>query len=397
MLQVDLFDFAWQESAHGGGGGGRAVGEQDETGRGRRVVGSDAEQLGGLGEACDALLDPLAAGRIQPVDEAAQARAPQGSAALVQQRADVGGQAVEPAPRKDVPPRAGGLDEPGAARLRDEPAARLLRDEAGVRGDGEVRPDAAQVDRHGVGEPLRVGQGYAALGELARGLALEFAQELGDPRGRGERAFGGDAVDEAHLRGRDGVERGERHRRGELLPGGEAECGPGTQLFGDRRVEDDAGGALLGEQRADSDATPGGGLGGGSGGIRFAAREIRQHCERGPVEARQPMLDRRAVEEGVGEVEEVLDADRAQVPVADRRGESGIVELSQAGGEGEDVTHARSTAGVRPATLTCPWQDCDRRRFRRRGRRCARAGGRSPRPARRSARWRAGGRRAGRG
>ncbi len=239
-----------------------------------------------------------------------------------------------------------------------------------------------------MGEAFGVGQRESAAGEFVCGFALEFREQLGDLARGGERPLGGDAVDETHVDRRDRSERRWELRVGELGEARQAERRPRRHLLGDRRVGGHVHAVHLEQQQRGRGGDAGaefGERGGRSGVVRACVvrvggarvvvarivgdrvvgarcvrarviraeerRDIRlgravaelacrsDHGEHATVEAHELVLDARAVEQCLGEVEEVFDADHLHATRAQHRGEGGVVEGAKSRGEREGVAH----------------------------------------------------------
>ena len=176
------------------------------------------ERLGVADEAVEALVDPPAAGRVEPAHVVAQVGRGERLAAardeLAQRRRD----AVAPALGEAAPAGGRALLRPLGAEVGLEPERPVAHDQAGLVGAVEEAGERLERDAARLGEPLRVGQRESALGEFPGGLGAELGEQLGGGRDGGVGGLGRPALEQAAI---DVVDADEHGRRGgrELLGG----------------------------------------------------------------------------------------------------------------------------------------------------------------------------------
>ncbi len=276
--------------------------------------------------------------------------------AFAEQAADVAGQPREPGVGECAPARPRRPEQPVPPVFGDEPRPRLPGYQSGPVAHRDEGADRVEVGGHRVGEAFRVGQRDAALGEFPCRFALDLGEQFRDRGDGGEGAIGGEAVDETAV---DIWHRFEntgcvRHR--EFVEAGQAERGPRPQLVAHALVggvalrlgfEQEQAGHRGGPFRdgrrivrlARDGVQPAYDVGRGwRSGLLGQLSDGGEHGQGLAIEPGERLLDRPAVEEGFGQVEEVLDAVRGvavgrDTARADRVSERSIVHRPQAGGE----------------------------------------------------------------
>ena len=170
----------------------------------------EAERLGVADQPVEALVDPPAAGRVEPAHVVAQVGRGERLAASRDELAQRGRNPVAPALGEPAPAGGRALLRPFRAEVGLEPERAVAHDQAGLVGPVEEAGQFLERDAARLGEALGVGQCEPALRELAGRLAAELGQQLGGRRDGGVGGLGGAPLEQAAV---DVVDAHE-HRRG---------------------------------------------------------------------------------------------------------------------------------------------------------------------------------------